>query len=57
MAHSPHRRCRGCQLCKPHKFKDNGQAVRTPAAVLRQLGKSRRLSRNFVPEDNDCGLS
>ncbi len=45
MAHSPHRRHKGCQLCKPHKHKDAGRAVREPWAVLRQLGKKRRVKR------------
>ena len=31
-------------LCKPHKFKDNGQAVRKPVAELRRLGKRRKLT-------------
>lgn len=45
MAHSTHRRWRSCGLCKPWKFKDHGRAVREPAAVLRQLGKRRRVRR------------
>ena len=39
MAHSPHRQYKGCQLCKPHKNRRNGRAVREPWAVLRQVGK------------------
>ena len=45
MAHSPHRRWKGCQLCKPYKFKDLGQAARMPWSVKRQLGKKRRMTR------------
>jgi hypothetical protein len=51
MAHSPHRRWRGCQLCKPHKFKDHGRAVRDPFAVRRKLGKKRRAGRHDIPAD------
>lgn len=51
MAHSPHRRHKGCQLCKPHKFKDNGQAVRKPIPELRTLGKRRRVSRHDLGQD------
>lgn len=45
MAHSPHRQHKGCQLCKPHKNRRNGRAVREPWAVLRTIGKKRRVSR------------
>jgi len=45
MAHSPHRQHKGCQLCKPHKNRRNGRAVRDPWPVLRKLGKRRRISR------------
>lgn len=46
MAHSSHRRYKGCLLCAPHKFKDNGRSVREPWAVLRKIGKKRRVTRN-----------
>jgi hypothetical protein len=45
MAHSPHRRHKGCQLCKPHKHRGNGDSVRAPWAVSRKLGRKRRWSR------------
>ena len=45
MAHSPHRHRKGCGLCRPHKLRSNGRAVREPWAVLRQLGKRRRVRR------------
>jgi hypothetical protein len=45
MAHSPHRRWKGCQVCKSHKFRDNGQAQRQPLATLRKVGRARRVSR------------
>ncbi|MFC9786980.1 hypothetical protein [Rhodococcus sp. NPDC127528] len=41
----PSRTWRGCALCKPHKRRGQGRARREPVAVVRQLGKSRRLSR------------
>jgi hypothetical protein len=45
MAHSSHRNYKGCQLCKPHKNRLNGRAVREPWAVLRTIGKKRRVRR------------
>jgi hypothetical protein len=48
LAHSPHRRWKGCQLCKPWKFKDNGQAARKTVGELRQIGRSRRVSRHGI---------
>jgi hypothetical protein len=32
-------------MCKPHKRRGAGRAAKQPAAVLRKLGKSRRISR------------
>jgi hypothetical protein len=32
-------------MCKPHKRRGAGRAAKEPAAVLRKLGKSRRISR------------
>lgn len=46
MAHSTHRRWKGCQLCKPQKFRDLGQAKRKPVGELRRIGKRRRVSRH-----------
>lgn len=46
------RRQKGCALCKPHKFLDNGRAIREPWAVLRKLGIRRRLSRGYVPRED-----
>lgn len=44
MAHSSHRRYKGhCLMCGIHK--DAGQAERQPWAVLRKLGKKRRVAR------------
>jgi hypothetical protein len=51
MAHSPHRRWKGCQLCKPQKFRDLGRARRDPFAVRRKLGTRRRAGRHDVPAD------
>lgn len=45
MAHSPHRRWKGCPVCKPAKFKDDGRAHREPWPVLKQIGKKRRIKR------------
>lgn len=51
MAHSPHRRTKGCPMCKWHKFKDHGRAIRDPFSVRRKLGSKRRAGRHDVPED------
>ncbi|MET8129021.1 hypothetical protein ABZV67_26705 [Streptomyces sp. NPDC005065] len=45
MAHSPHRRWKGCRICRPHQIRGVGRAAREPWPVLRQIGKSRRLTR------------
>ena len=45
MANSPYRQHKGCRLCKPHKNRRQGHAVREPWAVLRAIGKRRRISR------------
>ena len=54
MAHSPHRRWKGCPLCKDHKFRDHGQAVRKPVAELRKIGKRKRVGRHDLG-DADAG--
>lgn len=52
MAHSPHRRQKGCGLCKPHKHRDAGRAVRDPWPVLKKLGKRRRVSRGDLGDQD-----
>jgi hypothetical protein len=44
-AHHPSRTWRGCAMCKPHKRRGTGRAVKEPTFVLRKLGKKRRVSR------------
>lgn len=56
MAHSPHKRWKGCAMCKPHKFKDHGRREREPWRVLRFLGKRRRITRHDMG-DYRIGLS
>ena len=56
MAHSPHRRRKGCGLCKPWKIRGLGRASheaagRDPARVNRKLGRNRRGKRHDIPED------
>lgn len=51
MAHSSHTLQKGCGLCSPWKHRGNGRAAREPVSVLRKLGRSRRLSRGWVPQD------
>ena len=43
---STHVTWKGCPLCKPHKNRAHGQAVRKPMPELRRLGKRRRVSRH-----------
>lgn len=50
MAHSSHRRWKGCPVCKSHKHSGNGRAVREPWAVLRKLGKKRRVTRGDLSD-------
>lgn len=51
MAHSPHRRWKGCPMCKPSKFQDQGRAKRDPFSVRRLLGTKRRATRGEIPPD------
>lgn len=46
------KRWKGCQLCKPYKFKDAGQAERKPWAELRAMGKRRRVSRHDITTED-----
>lgn len=50
MATSSTRRWKGCRLCKMHKHKDCGQAIRMPWKELRKLGKKRKINRHAVYE-------
>jgi DNA-binding helix-hairpin-helix protein with protein kinase domain len=50
--HHPSRRWRGCAMCKPHKGRGVGRAAKEPVAVLRHLGKRRRISRRDLGEAN-----
>jgi len=45
---SPHKRWKGCPICKPGKFKSQGDVHRTPWPVLRKLGVKRRYSRSKI---------
>jgi hypothetical protein len=53
MAHSPHRRHKGCALCKPNKHRDLGQAHRQPLAALRAVGRARRIRRHELGDHTD----
>ena len=44
-AQHPSRSWRGCAICKPHKRRGQGRSNREPVAVLRALGKRRRVRR------------
>jgi len=51
MVRGPHRRYKGCPMCKSHKILGQGDAKRMPWPVLRSMGKRRRVSRKDVPDD------
>lgn len=46
MARTSTRQWKGCQLCKPHKHAALSRAEREPFAVLRRIGKRRRVQRH-----------
>jgi hypothetical protein len=45
MAHSPHKNWRGCPMCKPHKRRGRGRAVRDPWQAVKATGRKRRIRR------------
>ncbi|MBO2461561.1 hypothetical protein [Actinomadura violacea] len=50
-SHSPHRRWKGCPICKDHKDDRHGDAVRMPWPVLKKMGRRRRVARRYVPDE------
>lgn len=48
MAHSSHKRQKGCGLCKPHKNDRYGDTERAPFSVRRQIGVGRRWNRRDI---------
>ena len=50
---SPHKRQKGCGLCSPHKHRGNGDPVRAPWVVNRELGKKRRWGRHDVEQGQE----
>lgn len=53
MAQSPHKPYKGCPLCSWHKDDRHGRAVREPRAVLRKVGKKRRVRRRDLGDAAD----
>lgn len=51
MAHSPHRRWKGCAMCKAHKHRGNGDAARTPHSALKRIGRKCRWGRHDIEGD------
>lgn len=47
MARTSNRRWKGCPMCKPHKFAQQGDAERMPRSALKQFPtrNGRRVSR------------
>lgn len=56
-AQHPSRSWRGCAMCTPHKRRGAGRGAREPVAVLRMIGKRRRVTRGdlgtHAPEHHD----
>lgn len=52
MAHSPHRRRKGCGLCRPHQIRGAGRATRDPWPALRRVGKKRRTMRHDLGDQH-----
>lgn len=46
--HHPSRSWRGCPLCKPHKRRGLGRAIKDPVSTRRRLGYVRRYSRRTI---------
>lgn len=44
-SHHPSRSWRGCAMCTPQKHRGAGRAAKEPTAVLRKIGKRRRVRR------------
>jgi hypothetical protein len=51
---SPHRRWKGCPICKPYKQRGVGAAYRKPLPELRKLGKLRRVRRHDLGDALDA---
>ena len=51
MVRGPHRRHKGCPMCKSHKILGQGDTTRMPWAALRKIGKKRRMSRKDIPDE------
>ncbi|MHA7132660.1 hypothetical protein [Oerskovia turbata] len=51
MAHSPHRRWKGCRVCSPHKIRGLGDVARLPFRDLRKIGRKRRWNRHDVRDE------
>jgi hypothetical protein len=51
MPRGPHRRWKGCPLCKMHKHDGHGDAARMPPGAVRRMGVRRikRISRHQLP--------
>lgn len=52
MSTSPHKRWKGCAMCKPQKFKDQGRKERDPISVKRRMGK-RNYGRHEIPQGQE----
>lgn len=48
MPRTSNRRWKGCPMCKPNKWAQQGDNFRMPWAVLRKLGKKRRVNRHDI---------
>jgi len=39
-------------MCKPHKDRAMGDPARMPTSVLRKIGRSRRVTRRTISDDD-----
>lgn len=53
MAHSPHRRFKGCCLMCAAWVRGDGRARRMPVSALRRVGQSRRITKATLAGDRD----
>lgn len=53
MAHSPHRRWKGCRVCTPYKIRGAGRAYKESVSTMRRIGKLRRLRRHDLGDAAD----
>lgn len=51
MPRTSNRRWKGCAMCKPHKFAQQGDGERQGVTFQRELGSSSRVNRHDLPDE------